>query len=559
MYLPLNRSIGRPQVPRKVANQEGDQAMTAVRPARQTAGGARSTGMESSEPSPALIISKLSKTFGTRAVLQGVSFAVNAGTVHALLGGNGSGKSTLVKSLAGVQSADAGGTLQVGNEIVPSEQVSPTWARKHGLRFVHQNPGIFPSMSVAENIAMVHGLPARAGWVRRRRLEEVTRELLAQFEIDVSPTARMGDLRLAEQTMVAIARALHTDESTDERISALVLDEPTAALPEEDVQILLDSVRRAAGSGVAVLYVSHRLEEVLSIADSVTVLRDGREVDTRSAQGLTERDLVEAIVGQPLTELYPQPSQRASSETHVVAEAQGVSGGPLRDITLRAHAGEILGIAGLLGSGRTELLQMFFGRRPITAGSLVLDGRAFTPSSASDAMAAGVAYVPEDREIDAVFPDLSLRLNLSAADITRYSRLGRIRRRYERAEAAASMTAFCVRASGTEALMSSLSGGNQQKVILARWLRRKPRLLLLDEPTQGVDVGARADAYRLIRTAVDEGAAAILVSSDFEELAEMSDRVVILCDGRVTAEIRGSNITRHRLTELVFLAGEAQS
>ncbi len=531
--------------------------MTAALDARRTPGGDRPTGLEATGPVPAVVISQLSKTFGARTVLDGVSFSVGAGTVHALLGGNGSGKSTLVKGLAGVQPADAGGTLRVGNEAVPSEQVSPAWTRKHGLRFVHQNPGVFPSMSVAENIAMVHGLPARAGWVRRRRLDEVARELLAEFEIDVSPAVRMGDLRLAEQTMVAIARALHADETTGERISALVLDEPTAALPEEDVQILLDSVRRAAASGVAVLYVSHHLEEVLSIADSVTVLRDGREVDTRTAQGLTERDLVEAIVGRPVTELYPQPS-RTPSETHVVAEAQGVSGGPLHDISFRADAGEILGVAGFLGSGRSELLQMFFGCQPITAGSLVLDGRAFRPSSASDAMAAGVAYVPEDREVDAVFPDLNVRLNLSAADITRYSRLGRIRKRYERAEAISAMTAFCVRASGSDALMSSLSGGNQQKVVLARWLRRKPRLLLLDEPTQGVDVGAREDTYRLIRKAVDEGAAAILVSSDFEELAEMSDRVVILSDGRITAEVHGLEITRQRLTELVFLAGEAQ-
>lgn len=232
---------------------------------------------------PALVISGLTKTFGSRRAVDHVGFVVRAGEVHALIGGNGSGKSTLVKSLAGIQHADPGGTVQVGVETVAADQLSPSWARRHGLRFVHQNPGVFPTMTVADNVTMVHGIPSTGGLVRRRRLDRMTRELLDRFEVDVSPRARMGDLRLAEQTMVAIARALHSKDG--EQISALILDEPTAALPEEEVHVLLDAIRHARRSGAGIVFISHRLEEVLAIADSVTVLRDGREVGTRPAAG----------------------------------------------------------------------------------------------------------------------------------------------------------------------------------------------------------------------------------------------------------------------------------
>jgi len=466
---------------------------------------------QSSTSAGALEISHVSKTFGTRRVLDDVSLAVDAGLVHALLGGNGSGKSTLVKSLAGVQPADAGGKITLGGANVSTEDLTPSWAHRHGLRFVHQNPGTFPTMTVAENIAMGHRIPATGGWVRSRTLAANCTDLLERFEIDVSPAATMGGLRLADQTMVAIARALQTGESQDERISVLVLDEPTAALPKEDVEILLGAVRRAARSGVAVIYISHRLDEVLAIADAVTILRDGHVVSSRSTNGLSEEDLVTEIVGRPLSEVFPQATTRPT-DSHVVAELRNVSGGPLRDVNLTVQAGEILGIAGLLGSGRSELLGTLFGTQPITAGSIEIDG-------------------------------LPVPLSL--------------RRRSEQRDATDAMTDFRIKAAGPEALMSSLSGGNKQKVVLARWMRSEPKLLLLDEPTQGVDVGARADAYHLVRRAVANGAAVVLVSSDFEELAEMSDRVLILSEGRIAAEARGSDVNRHRLTELVFLARKA--
>jgi ribose transport system ATP-binding protein len=507
------------------------------------------------ETHPALRIARLSKTFGSRRVLDDVSFVVAPGTVHALLGGNGSGKSTLVKSLAGVQSADPGGVITVGASSTGSEHVSPAWARSCGLRFVHQNPGIFPTMTVAENISIGNAMPNTAGWVRRPTLHRTCQQLLDRFQIHVSPNARMGDLRLADQTMIAIARALQDGIAGEEQISTLVLDEPTAALPEQDVEILLDAVRRATRSGVSILYISHRLDEVLSIADAVTVLRDGEEVLTRSAEGLTERELITAIVGRPITEVFPQPAAAARSN-RVVAELRGVAGGPLRDVTLKVHAGEILGIAGLLGAGRSELLRTLFGSHEISAGSILVEGKQVRPKSPADAIALGIAYIPEDRGVEAAFADLTVRQNISAAEIGRYSRFGLLRHGKERAAATRSISDFKVKTRDDQALMSSLSGGNQQKVVLARWMSRRSKLLLLDEPTQGVDVGARSDAYQLVRQAVALGTAVILVSSDFEELAEMSDRVLILSDGRIAEEATGSDVTRHRLTELVFLARE---
>lgn len=501
----------------------------------------------------ALQIEHLSKTFSGGKALDDVSFGVKAGTVHALLGGNGSGKSTLVKSLAGVQPADHGGTISVGGATVSTEAHSPAWARQHGLRFVHQNPGIFPTMTVAENLRMGLGFPQVLGRIQRRSLHLHAQEVLDRMQIDVSPGALMGSLRIADQTMVAIARALQCD-TDDQVISTLVLDEPTAALPEEEVEVLLTAIKRATASGIAIIYISHRLEEVRQISDALTVLRDGKEVTTRDAEGITEKELISYIVGKPLTEVAKGSDAAGEATTPVAAELRNVSGSPLRDVSLKVHEGEILGIAGLLGAGRSELLQVFFGGQRIDSGDVLVGGQKVNLKSPAEAINRGIAYIPEDRDTHASFADLTVRQNISAAGLKDFSQFGRLRHRKERIAARNSMVDFRIKASSEEALMSSLSGGNRQKVILARWMRRRPRLILLDEPTQGVDVGARADAYDLIRRAVSEGAAAILVSSDLEELANMADRVLVLSNGRITAEIPRHQLTRHHLTEMVFMA-----
>ncbi|WP_236793734.1 sugar ABC transporter ATP-binding protein [Amycolatopsis sp. GM8] len=496
-----------------------------------------------------LEVRHLSKTFGATRALDDVGFSVAAGQIHGLLGGNGSGKSTLIKILAGVHTADPGGEFRIGGETVPADATTPALARRCGLRFVHQSRSTFPELTLAENIAIGDRFPTSAGRVRWAQLRKRTAALLERFEIDADPRDRLGDLRPADQTMVAIARALQDAQGAG---SVLVLDEPTASLPEHEVAVLLDALRRYARAGQTILYVSHRIDEVLDITDAMTVLRDGRHVITRSTQGMTEAELIEHIVGRPVERVFAETTGEHAAAGEPLLEVTGLSGGPLRGVDLTVRSGEIVGIAGLLGTGRTELLRMIFGDLPRTAGTIRLGGTAVQPRNPGQAMKLGIAHVPEDREHEAAYLDLSVRENLSAAEITKYWVGGRLRRPPERRDADRAIADFAIRTSGQDALMSSLSGGNQQKVVLARWLRREPRLLLLDEPTQGVDVGARADVYAAIRGAVSGGMAALVVSSDFDELAHACDRVLVLRDGRITAEVRGAELHRQRLTELVF-------
>jgi ribose transport system ATP-binding protein len=504
-----------------------------------------------------LSIEHLSKRFPGTQALDDVSFSVEAGEIHGLLGGNGSGKSTLIKILAGVYRGDPGGTLRFAGRELAADAVSLEVARACGLRFVHQNASVFPAMTVAENVAIGAAFPTRMGAVRWGALRRRTRALLERFEISADPDDLMSDLRPADQTMVAIARACQDEE--DGLLSVLVLDEPTASLPEHEAGLLMEALRRYVAKGETILYVSHRIEEVLALTDRVTVLRDGRRVITRPTAGLSERQLVEHIVGRPVEDVFSPPDAGRDSEAaDTVLEVRGLRGGPLKDVSFAVSRGEVLGVAGLLGSGRTELLQMLFGVFAPDAGTIRLGGEERAIGSPGAAMAAGVAFVPENREEDAAFMDMSVRENLSAAQVGRYWRRGRLDHALERREAEASIRDFGIRTAGDRELISSLSGGNQQKVILARWLRRDPRLLLLDEPTQGVDVGARSDAYALIRAAVERGMAAVLVCSDLEELALASDRVIVLRDGRVTATVTGGDLTRDRLTELAYMTEEAQ-
>ncbi len=502
------------------------------------------------DASVALEVRHVSKTFSGGKALDDVSFALGRGQVHALIGGNGSGKSTLVKCLAGIQPTDPGGEVIVGGHAVSGHHISPDWARTNGLRFVHQDPGTFPTMTVKENFALGHGFPAAGGLIRWKVLETRARDLLDRFNIAARPGQLLGDLRPADRAMIAIARAMQDRyEGHAEAVSTLVLDEPTASLPEDEVELLLSAIRGYVADGLAIVFISHRLDEVTAISDTVTVLRDGRLVASRSAEGLREEDLVRFIVGEALEERVTDAGVDTFGD--VVASMKHVTAGPLSDVSLAVRAGEVLGIAGLLGSGRTELLQTLFGGLKIEAGTLEVGGREVRFNGPQDAMKHGVAFVPEDRA-EAVFASMTVRENFSAPNLKRYSRV-LVNRRQEKAEATASMDRFGVKSAGYEIPISLLSGGNQQKVVLARWLKRNPQLLLLDEPTQGVDVGARAEAYAIIREAAESGMAVIIVSSDFEELADLSDRVLVLTDGRVTAELEGADVSRHTLTERAHL------
>lgn len=500
---------------------------------------------------PALAVRDLSKAFGATQALDDVSFAVRNAEIHAVLGENGSGKSTLVKILAGVCRADAGNIVINGREVAGGE-VTPAIAQELGLRFVHQSPTVFPTMTVAENMALGTEFPTRVGRIRWRELRRTTRVLLERYGIGATPDMPLGELRSADQTMVAIARALRdSDESND---LVLVLDEPTAALPEQEVELLLGTLRHCSEIGQTIIYVSHRIEEVLSVADSVTVLRDGQHVVTRTSEGLTESELVTHIIGRQLNAMFPAGAPAPAGA--VALEVSHLTGGPLRDVSFVARRGEIVGIAGLLGTGRTELLRMIFGAYPREAGEVRLDGQLVDVASPRAAMAMGIGYVPEDRHQDAAYATMTVRENISIGRLSHYWQHLRFRHGKERDDSREYIRQFSIRASSDKEPLSSLSGGNQQKVVLARWMSLNPTLLLLDEPTQGIDIGARADIYQFIRQAVNGGMTALLVSSDFEELARVADRVLILGRGRVRAELPAADLDRTRITELVYSMGE---
>ncbi len=508
------------------------------------------TSPASTATSPVLRVSELSKAYNGTLALDGVDLDVRPGEVHALLGGNGSGKSTLIKVLAGVVEPEQGAVLELGDQSQSLDGWTSEKAYAAGLRFVHQQPAVFSDLSIAENIAFGTTFPrGRTGNIAWKQLNERTRVLLERFGVDAEPTTLLGSLRAADRTRVAIIRAVQDREDADSGV--LVLDEPTAALPATEVEQLLDSLRRYAAAGQTILYVSHRLDEVLSVADRVTVLRDGKKVATVDAEGLTEARLVELIVGRPIDRMYPEPTD--APEHDVVLSARNLCGGPLVDVSFDLHKGEVLGIAGLLGSGRSELLRMLFGAYEVNAGSITLGGREVRFATPSAAMRAGVAYVPEERQADALFQGDSVRHNMTAGDARSYFSKLLFRHDAEKRDSATSIRQFLIRVAVDTQPVETLSGGNAQKVVLARWLRRKPAVLLLDEPTQGVDIGARAEIYALVREATQAGTSVVLVASDPEELAHACDRVLILRGGRIATDVRAP-LEAHRLTELMNLA-----
>lgn len=487
------------------------------------------------------------KQFGGIWALDGVDLTVAPGSVHALLGGNGSGKSTLIKALAGIQPADRG-RLDVAGHSFQTGDLTPRLARMNGLRFVHQQLTVFPELTVAENLAIGHrweaGIAQRIRWRRQRACAEA---ILDRFQIRVDPSATMGDHNVAIQTMVVAARAMQDLEHA----GVLVLDEPTAAFPPEQVDLLLAFVRDFARSGHSVIYVTHRLDEVVRVADHATVLRDGRVHTTMNEGEITHRRLSEAIMG-PAAMAVVSDWQRKTSEDPHSAVVSDLQGGAVSNASFALRPGEIVGVAGLLGSGRSTLLRLMFGAEPARGGTLSLDGGSVSVSSTRQAMRAGIAYIPEDRASDACFGELSVAENLAMATASRHFRRGYIDRRREASAHRQLMADYRVKAASPKAPLATLSGGNQQKVILARWLRREPRLLLLDEPTQGVDVGARAEIWQLVRAAVDRGACALVVTSDLEEMATFCDRALVMRSGRIVGEVAPDEMTDHNLQRYAF-------
>ena len=492
-------------------------------------------------PFPVLDVVSLSKTYPGQVALADAALRLMPGEVHALVGQNGSGKSTLIKLLGGYVKADHGAKVAFGSTPVDLWSLERDARRR--IRIVHQDLGLVPSLSTVENLGLGRGYDTDfAGRIRWRAEVRRAQDLLLAFGLAPDVRRPVALLSAAERAAVAIVRALQ-DWDFD-RPGLLVLDEPTASLNRGEVDALFREVRRIAERGAAVLFVSHMLDEVLELADRVTVLRDGRVVAAgEAAKGLDERRLVELIVGRSVAEMYP-------GTDHVVGrpvlEAEMLYGVSLRGVSLKVHEREVLGVAGLVGSGREEIAGALFGATPRFVGKVMVDKHKVfcTPR---DSIRAGVGYVPADRKTEGL--DVQERLHEHIL-LPRLGPLrGRIRlnHRAARKEAAEWAERLDVQPLKLERKMEKFSGGNQQKAVLARWMRTAPRVLLLDEPTQGVDVGAKASIYRQIRDAAAEGMAVLVASSDAEELVHLCDRVLVFRSGSVAIELRGNTLTEERL------------
>jgi ribose transport system ATP-binding protein len=497
----------------------------------------------------ALGIESLSMAFSDRTVLHEFSLLVEQGEIHALIGQNGSGKSTLIKILSGFHLPLAGGYCTVGGE--PLSFGDPESSYRLGLRFVHQDLALVASSSILDNLMLNRGYPTRAGTIRRRAAVRSARRDLAAVGLDLDPLQLVSALTPAQRTGVAIARAMHGRDRGEPPV-ALVLDEPTATLPAPEVLHLHAMLRAAAASGIGVLYVTHHLDELAGFADRVSVLRDGRLVSTSSMAETSHDAIVRAMVGgsfEALMERADLPATSNSDKAPILV-AEHLSGGSIEDVSLAVRGGEIVGVHGLTGSGREALLAMIFGAIDCAGGSVVVHGRTIPRRRPDLAIRAGVAYVPPDRKISGGIMTQSARENFTLPRLKPYWSHGHLKRRAEETDVKGWFQRLGVKPQDAiEAPLTTYSGGNQQKIVLGKWLRLKPSLLLLDDPTQGVDVAAKADLHRLILALAAEGVAVLLGSTDADELASLSSRVLVLRRGRIASELHGEQISEGALND----------
>jgi rhamnose transport system ATP-binding protein len=486
---------------------------------------------------PLLSVRAIEKSFPGVRALSGVSFDAARGEVHALLGENGAGKSTLIKIISGVFPPDRGEVLVEGK---PVDLARPDDARRAGIATIYQELLLFPELTVAENIFMGH---APRGGFRRidwRAMRERTNALLGSLEIhDLDADRIVGSLSVGNRQRVEILRAL----SQDARI--LIMDEPTAALTEYDVTRLFDIVRRLKARGVAVIYISHRLDEIFAIADRVTVLRDGAHVATKPVADTDAPELVQLMVGRRIESLFPKIMVPIGKP---VLEVKDLERRPLtRSVSLTVRAGEIVGLAGLVGSGRSELAQTIFGVTPADDGELRITGQPVDIRSPAQARSLGLAYVPEDRGTQGLVRPMTVRENFSLAALGKVAFAGFIDRGAERKLAGDGVKRFAVKTSSLEQVAGKLSGGNQQKIVLGKWLANGPKLLILDEPTRGIDVGAKAEIHRLMGELAAQGLAILMISSELPEVLGMSDRVLVMREGRIVAEFSREEATQESI------------
>ncbi|GJQ30352.1 MAG: D-ribose transporter ATP-binding protein [Phycisphaerae bacterium] len=513
---------------------------------------------------PFLRAEGISKRFGRTQALRNVSVSFHRGEVHALMGENGAGKSTLGKIIAGLHAPDDGRVVLDGHALPPGNLRA---AYASGVRLVHQELAQCPNLSVAENLCL-HDLPRRAlGLLDRRAMEDRAARLVHDLEPGLDVRAPLGNLSPGRRQVCQIAAALDRGPDGHTLAKAIVFDEPTSSLSAVEADRLLTIIRRLAAEGITIIYVSHRMGEIFAVCDRVTVLRDGDFVATSPVASITEGDLIEQMIGRRLVVTSPVEQAEVARVQPVLSVRHLSSPGKLRDINLDLHPGEVLGIGGLVGAGRSELLNAVFGldRRAtgvVRAGDIFLAGSPAGPGrhrGPGASITAGLGYAPEDRRLQGLFFDLDIRDNMLMPRLGDFSRMGVLRRGVQSRTAADRASAFSLKAASTSSRPGELSGGNQQKLLLARWMTPRTRVLLLDEPTRGIDIGTKSEVHRAIRTAAYAGTAVLLVSSELPELLSLASRVIVLHDGRVAGELIGPGITQPAVLKLATSTPEHYS
>ena len=486
-----------------------------------------------------LSIRNVVKTFpGVRAV-DDVSLEVEPGQVHALIGENGAGKSTLMHLVAGVYRPDSGEIALDGQNMIGLNEKATADV---GVAMVFQERSLVGALSVAENIYAGRQPGNRFGVINVRQMQEGARAILSELEVDLDPRMTVALLSPGQQQMVEIAKGLSHE------LKLIILDEPTSSLTISEARHLFRVIRKLADKGVSIVYVSHRMAEIFEISDKVTVLKDGRVTGVRDTNKTNHDELISLMVGRELS--FEPDKRRSDPSAKVALRLDKLQADRVRDASFSLRYGEIVCLAGLLGAGRTETCEAIFGVRPITGGVLEIDGRPFRPEGPADSMDAGISMLPEDRKDGGLFMDFSVQANVVAANLPAFTKNGLLSEAAMKVKASEYVQALRVATPDLQREVRALSGGNQQKILLAKWLCRNPRILIVDEPTRGVDVGSKADIYRILRDLAGQGMALLVVSSDLPEVLALAHRIVVMCEGRVAGEIEASGATEISILEL---------
>ncbi len=487
----------------------------------------------------------ISKSFPGIRALDNVSFSTNRGEIHALVGGNGAGKSTLMKILAGAIMPDEGEIYLRGEK---ENITDPDKARQLGIAIIYQELNLVPTLNVVENVFLGRELATRKGVLNTPAMISETKKLLESLELRIDLKKPVGTMRVAQQQMIEIAKALHVNAEI------LVMDEPTASLTDQDIDVLFDIVKRLKEKGVSIVYISHRLEEVYEICDRLTVLRDGKVVGTHNTSALNKQELIKLMINRDLNQVFPcskcAPGQEALKVVNLNRE------GILKNINMHVCAGEVVGIAGLMGSGRTELLRAIFGADPVDSGEIYIEGKPVKINSPNCSVNLGIGLVPEDRKDQGVILKMPIQENLTLSSLPLQYKSGVIKKQSDRSLAHKLSGKLNIQCSGLDQVVGNLSGGNQQKVAVGKWLATDSKVLFFDEPTRGIDVGAKTEIYNFLKDLAAEGLAVVIVSSDMLEILGLSDRIYVMYNGAISGELCGSSVNQEEVLALAMGASQ---